>query len=178
MFQLTGKGSSVPPPDFTLGAAPTTLTVAQGAVGSSVTITVNPTNCFASAVALTCAGAPAYSSCVLNPASITPPTTSTITFTAHAMLVPMPISKPAPPFNVLRIVPLFVALMLLFLLRSAQRLRMRLAMVTAILVCVTLAACSSGYNGPTKTMKGTYPLTVTGTSGALTHTTTVTVTVN
>jgi hypothetical protein len=94
------------------------------------------------------------------------------------MLVPMPITKPVPPFNVLRIVPLFVALMLLFLLRSAQRLRLRLAMVTAIFVCVTLAACSSGYNGPTKTMKGTYPLTVTGNSGALAHTTTVTVTVN
>jgi hypothetical protein len=178
VFSLTGKGSNTPPPDFTLSAAPTTLTVAQGAVGSPVTISVNPTNGFASAVALTCSGAPAYSSCALNPASITSPTTSTVTFTAHAMLVPVPISKPAPPFNVVRILPLFVALMLLFLLRSAQRLRVRLAIVTVILVCVTLAACSSGYNGPTKTMKGTYPLTVTGTSGALTHTTTVTVTVN
>jgi predicted small secreted protein len=93
------------------------------------------------------------------------------------MLVPLPISKPAPPFNMLRIVPLFVALMLLFLLRTTQRLRVRLAMVSVIVVCATLAACNS-YNGPTKTVKGTYPLTVTGTSGALTHSTTVTITVN
>jgi hypothetical protein len=43
---------------------------------------------------------------------------------------------------------------------------------------VTLAACSGPANGPKKTAKGNYPLTVTGTSGALTHNTTVTVTVN
>jgi hypothetical protein len=68
--------------------------------------------------------------------------------------------------------------MLLFLLRSTQRLRIRVAMVAAILCCVTLAACSGPASGPKKTAKGNYPLTVTGTSGALTHNTTVTVTVN
>lgn len=175
---LTGSGSNAPPPDFTLSASPPTLTVAQGAVGAPVTITVNPTNGFASAVALTCTGQPAYSSCALNPTSITPPATSTLTFTAHAMLVPLPISKPAPPMNMWRIVPLFVVLMLLFLLWSAQRLRTRLTLVTAILLCVTLSACSSSYNGPTRAAKGVYPVTVTGTSGNLTHNTTVTITVD
>jgi hypothetical protein len=174
---LTGTGTS-PAPDFTLSAAPTTLTVAQGAVGTPVTITVNPVNGFSSAVALTCTGAPANSSCVLSPTSITPPTTSALTFTAHAMFMPLPISRPAPPLNVLRIIPLFVAVMLLFLLRSTQRLRIRVAMVAAILCFVTLAACSGPASGPQKTAKGNYPLTVTGTSGALTHNTTVTVTVN
>src|SRR6266576_5446896 len=84
MVSLTGTGTS-PPPDFTLGAAPTTVTVVQGAVSTPVTITVNPTNGFNSAVALTCAGAPVNSTCALSPASITPPTTSALTFTAHAM---------------------------------------------------------------------------------------------
>jgi hypothetical protein len=178
VFNLTGKGSATPPPpDFTLSAAPTALNVAQGAVGAPVTISVNPTNGFASAVALTCTGAPANSSCVLSPASITPPTTSALTFTAHAMLVPLPISKPAPPLNYLRIVPLFLALMLIFLLRSTQRFRTRLATVLAIVICITLAACS-GPTGPAKTAKGVYPLTVKGTSGALSHNTTVTITVN
>jgi hypothetical protein len=173
---LTGSGSN-PPPDFTLSAAPSTLTVAQGAVGSAVTITVNPANGFNSAVALTCTGAPANSSCVLSPTSITPPTTSALTFTAHAMLVPLPISKPAPPLNLLRLVPVFVALMLAFLLMSKQRLRIRLAMISAIVICLILVACSGG--GSSKnTVKGTYPLTVTGTSGGLSHNTTVTVTVN
>ena len=178
VFNLTGKGSAAPQPDFTLSAAPTTLTVAQGAVGAPVTISVNPTNGFASAVALTCSGSPAKSSCVLSPTSITPPTTSTLTFTAHAMFVPLPISKPAPPLNFLRIVPLFLALMLIFLLRSTQRLRARLLTVSAIVICVMLAACSGGNNSNNDTVKGTYPLIVTGTSGALSHTTTVTVTVN
>jgi hypothetical protein len=173
---LTGTGTNTPP-DFTLSAAPTTVTVAQGGVSSPVTITVNPTNGFNSAVALTCAGAPAKSTCALSPASITPPTTSALAFTAHAMLVPLPMTKPAPPLNMLRIVPLFFVLMLLFLLRSTQRFRTRLAMVSAIIVCVTLAACGSSYPD-NKTAKGTYPLTITGTSGTLTHTVTVTVTVN
>jgi hypothetical protein len=177
VYSLTGKGSNLPP-DFTLSAAPTTLTVAQGAVGTPVTVTVNPTNGFSSAVALTCTGAPQNSSCALSPTSITPPTTSALTFTAHAMLVPVPISRPAPPLNLLRIIPLFIAVMLLFLLRSTQRLRIRVAMVAAILCFVTLAACSGPSYGPKKTAKGSYPLTVTGTSGALTHNTTVTVTVN
>ena len=177
VFSLTGKGSNAPP-DFTLSAAPAAENVAQGAVGAPVTITVNPTNGFASAVALTCTGAPANSICALSPASITPPTTSSLTFTAHAMLMPLPISKPAPPLNMLRIVPLFVAVMILFLLRSAQRFRTRLALVTAICFCVTIAACSGPMTGPIKTNKGNYPLTVTGTSGALSHNTTVTITVN
>ena len=177
VYSLTGKGSNLPP-DFTLSAAPTTLTVAQGAVGTPVTITVNPTNGFSSAVALTCTGAPANSSCALSPTSITPPTTSALTFTAHAMLVPLPISRPAPPLNLLRIIALFVAMMLLLLLRSTQRLRIRVAIVAAILCFVTLAACSGPSYGPQKTAKGSYPLTVTGKSGALTHNTTVTVTVN
>jgi hypothetical protein len=172
---LTGSGSNAPP-DFTLSASPNTLTVARGAVGAPVTISVNPTNGFNAAIALICTGAPANSSCVLNPTSITPPTTSTLTFTAHAMLVPMPISKPAPPLNLLRLVPLFVALMLVFLLLSKQRLSSRLAMASAILICITLAACSGG--GPKKPAAGTYPLTITGTSGSLSHNTTVTVTVN
>jgi hypothetical protein len=174
VYSLTGKGSNPAPPDFTLSAAPTTLTVRRGAVGAPVTITVNPANGFNSAVALTCTGAPAGSTCALSPTSITPPTTSTLTFTAHAVFLPLPNSRPAPPLNLLRIVPLLVAVMLLFLLRSTQRLRTRVAMVTVILCCVTMAACS-GASGPAK---GNYPLTITGTSGALSHNTTVTVTVN
>jgi hypothetical protein len=94
------------------------------------------------------------------------------------MLVPLPIPKQAPPLNLLRLVPVFVALMLVFLLLSKQRLRIRLAMVSAIVICLTLVACSSGGSSNKNTVKGTYPLTVAGTSGALSHTTTVTVTVN
>jgi hypothetical protein len=176
---LSGTGTAAG--DFTLSASPTTLTVLHGAVGAPVTISVNPINGFNSAVALTCMGAPVKSSCVPNPTSVTPAppasAMSTLTFTAHAMIVPVPVSKPAPPLNLLRIVPLFVALMLLlFVMRSTQRFRARLVMASAVLACVSLASCGGGSDKNTHT--GTYTLTVTGTSGNLTHSTTVTVTVD
>jgi hypothetical protein len=81
-FKFSACGSSTP--DFTLSASPSTVTVAQGNVGSS-TITVTSLNGFNSSVSLSVTGCPAPTTCVLNPASVTPPAngsaTSTLTLT-------------------------------------------------------------------------------------------------
>ena len=179
---LTGTGTSAAG-DFTISAAPTSQTVASGGVGTPIVITVTPVNNLTAAVNLTCTGAPANSSCVLSPTSVTSangttPQTSNLTFTAHAFLVPLPISKPTPPLNMLRVIPLMLAILLLFLLRSAQRLRTRLVMVSAMLVFVCVAGCSSRLNNNHNAAKGTSTLTVTGTSGALSHSTTISITVD
>ncbi len=67
-----------PPPDFTVSASPGSLTVAQGASGTS-TATVGSLNGFNSAVSLSCTGLPAGATCAFGPASVTPPANGTAT---------------------------------------------------------------------------------------------------
>ncbi|HEY6249950.1 MAG TPA: glycoside hydrolase family 6 protein, partial [Candidatus Angelobacter sp.] len=67
--------------NFSLSASPATLSVAQGATGSS-TITVAPVNGFTGTVALAASGLPAGVTASFSPASTTG--TSTLTFTASS----------------------------------------------------------------------------------------------
>ncbi|MDP9171629.1 MAG: hypothetical protein M3N54_13510, partial [Acidobacteriota bacterium] len=74
-------------PDFSLSAAPPSLSVAQGSAGSS-TIAVTSISGFNSSVALSVtSGCPAFSTCSFNPASVTPPSngsaTSALTVTTN-----------------------------------------------------------------------------------------------
>ena len=180
VFQLTGKGSNTPP-DFTLTGPATTQTVKDGSQ-IQFQVTATAVGGFSSAVALSCTSAPTLTlgTCIASPASVTPTpagVSSTVTVTTTAMTVP-PIATPNSPVSVRQVVPLLLALLLLFLLPRTQRLRMRLATVAAMMVLMTLAACS----GPQRphTPKGNYVLTITGTSTApaLTHSVNVNLTVN
>ena len=69
------------PPNFTLSASPTSLTIAQGSSGAS-TITVNPLNGFNGSVALSASGMPSGVTLAFSPASTTG--TSTLTLTANS----------------------------------------------------------------------------------------------
>jgi chitinase len=82
------QGGSPPPPppaSFSLSDAPGSLSVAQGAAGSS-TLTVSSSNGFNSAVSLSVSGLPAGVSAAFSAGSVTPPAdgsaTSTLTLTA------------------------------------------------------------------------------------------------
>ena len=66
-------------PNFTLSAAPGTLSIAQGTNGTS-TITVNPTGGFTGSVSLAASGLPSGVTASFNPTSAT--STSTLTLTA------------------------------------------------------------------------------------------------
>jgi hypothetical protein len=74
-------------PDFGVAASPSTLSINQGASGTS-TITVSSLNSFNSAVALTASGLPTGVTASFAPTSVTPPAngsgTSTLTLTASA----------------------------------------------------------------------------------------------
>ncbi len=80
--------------DFSLGASPTSMTIAAGQ-SANFTITVTSMNSFTAAVSLTCSGQPLNSTCSLSPASVTPASggmaTSTLTIQTS--------SKPYKPYT-------------------------------------------------------------------------------
>jgi len=184
---LSGTGTSTTAPSFTLAASPTTLTVAQGTSGT-FKVTVTPAGGFNQAVALACTGAPANSTCTVAPTSVTPsdgvtPVSAMVTVatTAPSFVAP-PIALPGTPLLSWRTLPLFLAFSLWLFLARRQRFAVRLGMAAAMVVFLALAGCGGGSHPvpvPTGgTPKGTSTLTVTGASGSLTNSATVTLTVN
>jgi hypothetical protein len=175
---LTGNVTATPA-DFTISAAPASFSVARGATGTS-TITVGSVGGFTSAVTLTCSGAPVKSTCSVSPSSISPaaatPATATLSLaTTRSGEVAPPVSLRFPPYVPRVVVPIFLTLFaMLFFFVSDQRLRGRLAAAAIVLFFVVIAGCG-GSSGGTPT--GAVTLTVTGTAGSITHTTTVTATV-
>jgi hypothetical protein len=75
--RITSAGAA---PDFSIACSPSSLSVAQGASGTS-TCTVTSTGGFSSAVSLSCAGQPAGVSCSYSPSSVTPPANDSVNST-------------------------------------------------------------------------------------------------
>jgi hypothetical protein len=179
---LTGTGTTSA--TFSLSATPTTLTVAQGAKGT-FTVTVAPAGGFNQAVALGCTGAPSAATCTIAPPTVTltdgttaMTATATVSTTTPSIVGP-PSSSPDMPMLLWRTVPLVVAFSLLLFSSRKQRFAVRLGISAAMVAFLALAGCGGGSHTPTGgTPKGTSTLTVTGTSGSLTSSATVTLTVN
>ena len=167
---LTGTGW-----DFTL-TAPATFTVKKGSTGS-FNVTVTPLGGFNQAVTVTCTGTTTPVTCTpvspVTPADGVTPVTSAVSISAVGMILPPP-SKPAPPMSIRQIVPLLLALSLLMCLFWTRRLQTRLGMVTAIIVLLALAGCGDN----SKVQKGTSSLTITASSGGVSKTATVVLTIN
>jgi len=167
------------------GPANTNVKAGQQA---TITITVTPTaNGFANPVMLSVSGLPARSTGSFSQTSVTPSpnavtSTLTITTTAGSELPPTQIDR-RPGNPLLRIVPLLwlVALLVgIYTTRSVRRapqLRRYAMFIPLALLLLTgglLAGCIGGKSG---TPTGPAPLTITATSGTLTQTTNVTLTV-
>jgi uncharacterized repeat protein (TIGR01451 family) len=168
--------------DFVLSAAGgATITRGESATYG---ISVSPQHgVFDRAVTLGCANLPAFATCSFSPAAVTPNGTSaTVTLTIRTTLVaaarPRHGTVPV-EFGFWLGVP---AVGLLLLGRRGRRRRHPLAIALVLLILlVGLAACGGG--GGDNLMKPAPPspslhtITVTGTSGALTHSTSVTLSV-
>jgi Abnormal spindle-like microcephaly-assoc'd, ASPM-SPD-2-Hydin/Beta-propeller repeat len=170
---LSGTGTAAGTPDFSLTPSTQSVSVTRGVAGT-FTVNVVGLNGFTSAVTLNCTGAPTNSSCSgPAPVSAAPSPGTAATFTIATKAFVPPASRNVPPVSPKQLVLLAAALSLLLLLPSTRRFRTRLGLAGAMAVLVIVAGCSSAPATP----KGSYTLTVTGTSGSLSHSATVSLTV-
>jgi uncharacterized protein (TIGR03118 family) len=181
--------------DFSIAASPSTLTIAAGQP-AAFTVTLGGLNGFSSAVTLTCSGQPLGSTCNFSPASVSPASGGTVTST-------MTITTSSSPYNpAVRMAKnstggIFATLLpmptlgLFGLLVAGKRNRQRLqgrkwlhflagSFALLIVAGFLLTAGGCGYNANSAsngTQRGMTTVMITGTSGSLTHSATVTLTV-
>jgi hypothetical protein len=161
---------------FTVAAAPSSLNVAAGGgtVRSTITVASAAGMAFGDAVTLTASGQPPGTTVSFSPASVTPGAsgaTSTMTITAAA----------AAATSSTRIA--FASLLLPFL-GVVRRRKLRMASLLMVMlafgVAVGLIGCGGGGSsvsgGSTTLAPQNYTITITGTSGTTTNSTTVTLT--
>ena len=175
-------------PDFlitTIAATSRTVTAGQSA---QYTVSIAALNGFTAAVSMSCSLPATGTTCAVSPASLSPGVPGTVTVTTSALLPPAALPRPAQPADrLLPVVPsaLLAAFLLALLAHKTKRLRPRLALTAvfatlAFLAILPLAGCGGGGAPPptTRTPANTYNVTVTGASGTLTRTTTLTLVVN
>jgi trimeric autotransporter adhesin len=184
---LTGTGGT----DYAVSASPSSNTITAGQT-ATYTLTVSPMNSFNQVVALSCSGAPLMATCSISPASVSPngmaPSTTTMSITTTARSVEL--FRPAEPWSRSRArwqICIVILLWLVALLQFAEAGRRRKcvsvgvgATFVAIFLALVLAACGGGSTGggSAGTAHGSSTITVTSTSGTLSHSTTVTLQVN
>ena len=187
LMALTALPSGSASPDYSVAAAPAGSTITAGQM-TSFSVSAAPTGGFNQTITWTCTGAPMASTCSLSPAS-SPMDGSTVATSTATVLTTMrssalPFARPrfVPPRLPRQVLQVFIAWLLVALilhkLKRTQRAR-RLISASAVLVLAALCTSCGGGGGGTNTGSpppptqgtpaGTYTITVTGTSGSLSH---------
>jgi uncharacterized protein (TIGR03118 family) len=181
--------------DFSIAASPSTLTIAAGQP-AAFTVTLAGLNGFSSAVTLACSGQPLGSTCNFSPGSVSPASggtaTSMMTITTSSSPYNPAVRMAKNPTTGIFAALLRVPILGLFGLlvagkRNRQLLRGRkwfhymtgsLALLIAAGFLLTAGGCGYNANSASNgTQRGTTTVMITGTSGNLTHSATVTLTV-
>jgi hypothetical protein len=183
---LVSAWSGTVTPDFTIGASPTSLAIARSASGTS-TISIAAVGNFSSSVNLTCAVSSSLgaTTCSLSPDSVTPGQTSTLTVKATSSAALHAIPRPGRPWGV----ELSFGIAALFsmplgnrkssrnrVLRSVNLVLLALTLVIGMTACGGGGSSNSGGGNSISPLSGT--VTVQATSGSLTHSVSIPVTIN
>jgi uncharacterized protein (TIGR03118 family) len=190
---ITANATPAPTGDFNISASPSTMTISAGQT-ASFTATVGGLNGFNSTVTLSCSGQPVNSTCKFSPASVTPASGGTVTSMMTISTSSNPYMHAALSgrnqrggrYAMMLAVPTLV-LLATFLAGNIRKSRvagnkwipglagsLALLFVTA---CLLAASGCGGYgssNPGNGTQRGTTTVMITGTSGSLSHSTSVT----
>jgi len=167
-----------PTPDFSIATLSASLTVVPGQSGTS-TISVTPVNGFNSSVSFSCSGLPAGTTCSFSPAAVTPSgaaASTTLTLTASTSAS----NHPPLPFRYMPVAALAFSLCFVRF-RNRRGYSLWILCVTAALCLSCISGCSSATSnssGGSTTTPESGVVTVTATSGSLSHSTSITITVN
>jgi hypothetical protein len=178
---------TVASPDYGLSTNPSSITLARGATtGNTSAISVSPKNGFTGSVNLTCSITPTAASdpatCTVSPSSANvtsaSPVQTTLTISTTAATA---MNDQKPVFWSTAGGGLVLACALFFWIPKKRRSWLAMFLLLVFLGSMAGMACGGGggggNNGNPGTTPGTYTVTVTGTSGSLSHNTTVTLTV-
>jgi len=185
--------AQAPPPDFTATVAPPSATIKAGQQ-SQFTLTLTPVAGFRQSIKLSCSGAPQNATCSIAPASVTldgaSPGSATVTVTTQGVTAAAALPPPASTW-------LAVSMALLAFTWCGARKRpvwRHARLLYALLALAILVSCGGGGGGggtntsgsgssnpPPGTNPGTptgsYTLTITESSGAVTHATQLPITI-
>jgi hypothetical protein len=173
---LTGSG--VAPADFTVTATPSSQTVQSGG-STTYTVTVSSSGgTFSSPAALTVSGLPTGATGSFSPASVTPGSTSAnSTLTVQTATTATTAAKAAPGTAWPLAVPALAAVGMFFVPGRRRRrwISLGILLLGSLGAMTALSGCNGGFRFTQPSQ--TYTLTITGTSGTDTHSTTVQLTV-
>jgi len=192
---ITPNTTSAATGDFTISATPASMTISAGQP-AMFTVTVTGLNGFNSAVNLSCSGQPINSTCGFSSASVTPASggmttammtisTSSLPYSIPNKMVVIPgggISAMLLPISSLGFLGLFLAASYRRGHFAGNRWIFNLAGSAALLLVAAwlFTAGGCGYSGGgagTGTQRGMTTVMITGTSGSLSHSTSVSLTV-